>query len=118
MVIPPSSTRQPLGIQPTINQPSWGYTYLGNQPHVSNVNYQLKYLGTVYPIIPYPRNMFTPWGKPNLSYIPIPGGTHINTARGYGGLPYGEPLGGVPAYGGHHMDDLHLEHHHLKDHVL
>ena len=44
--------------------------------------------------------MFTPWGKPNLSYIAIPGGTHINTARGYGGLPYGEPLGGGPPYGG------------------
>ena len=44
--------------------------------------------------MPYPGNMFTPWGKPNWSYIPIPRGIPMNISRGYGGPPFGGPLGG------------------------
>ena len=73
VVIPLSCTGKHLGVQPPVNQPSWGYTYPGNQPPTRNVNYQPISSGIVYPGMPYPRNMFTTWAKLNWSYIPIPG---------------------------------------------
>ena len=85
VVIPPPSTGQPSGVQPVVNQHSWGYTYLGNQPPVSNVNYQPTSSGIVYPRMPWLGNMFTPWGQPNWSYMPMPEGTPMTTARAYGG---------------------------------
>ena len=91
MVIPPSSTGKPLGVQPVVSQPSWGCTYPGNQPPVSNVNYQPTFSRIVYPGIPYPRKMFMPWWKPNWSYMTSPGGTPMNTIGGYGETPFGGP---------------------------
>ena len=44
-----------------------------------------------YAGIPYPSNTFTPWGQPNLSYMPSMGGIHIHTVGGVGGPPYGGP---------------------------
>ena len=83
VVIPPSSTGQPLGIQPILNQPSCGYTYPRNQPPTRNVNYQPTYSGIVYPRMPYPGNMFTLWGQPSWSYMPILVETPMNTSGGY-----------------------------------
>ena len=40
---------------------------------------------------PYPSNTFTPWGKPNWSYMPAMGGISIHTAGGAEGPPYGGP---------------------------
>ena len=54
------STSQPSGVQPIVNQPSWGYTHPGNIPSVSNVNLQPTSIGMVYPSMPYPGNMFIP----------------------------------------------------------
>ena len=97
MVIPPSSTGQPSGVQPTVNQPSWGYNYLGNQPPISNLNYQPTSLGIVYLEMPFPINMFTPWGEPNWSYMPMLGGTPINTVGGCGRPPSGPPSRDQPS---------------------
>ena len=44
--------------------------------------------------------MFTPWGKPNWSYMPILGGKPMNTDGGYGRSSFGGPPGGVPPSGG------------------
>ena len=93
MVNPPSTSGQPLGAQPVVNQPSWGYGYPGNQLPVGNMNYQLASIGTMYPGIPYPGNTFTPWGKPNWSYMPVMGGMPIHTVVGSGGhLMVSHPL--------------------------
>ena len=62
MVNPPSSSGQPLGVKPAVNQPSWGYGYPTNQLPLVNINYQPISTGTMYSIIPYPGNTFTPWG--------------------------------------------------------
>ena len=64
------------------------------------MNYQPTSLGVVYLRMHYPRNMLTPWGKPNWLYIPILGGTPINNVGGYGGPPYGGPTFGGPPFGG------------------
>ena len=49
MVNPSSSSGQPLGLQPIVNQPFWGSGYPGNQLHVGNMNYQPTSIGTMYP---------------------------------------------------------------------
>ena len=67
-----------------------------NQLPVANKNYQPTSIGTTYPRIPYPGNTFTPWGKPNWSYMPVMGGMPILTAGGVGGPPYGGPPFGCP----------------------
>ena len=36
MVIPSSSMGKPPWVEPTFIEPSWGYNYLGNQPHAIN----------------------------------------------------------------------------------
>ena len=91
VVDPPSSSGQPLGAQPMTIQSSSGYGYqipIGNHP--SNPTG-----------IPFPSSTFTPWGKPNWSYMPAMGGIPIHTAVGAGGLPYGgPPLGGPNGPGG------------------
>ena len=85
VVNPPSSSGQPLGVQPVNNLASWGYTYLGTQPPMTNQVYQQPPLVDVYPGIPYPRNVFVPWGQPNWSNVPSNGGDFVNTIGGYGG---------------------------------
>ena len=89
--------------QPAVNQPSWGYGYPTNQIPVGNMNYQTTSTGMPYTGIPNPRNTFTPWGKPNWSYMPVMGGIPIHTAGGVKGPPYGGPPPrgpSVPPYGG------------------
>ena len=54
----------------------------------------------MYSGIPYPGNTFTPWGKPNWSYMPTMGGIPIHTGGGFGGKPYGGPPFGGPPGGG------------------
>ena len=51
VVIPSLVTCQPLCVQPMGNQPTWGYSYLGNQPPMYNKNYQLIPLGNIYHVI-------------------------------------------------------------------
>ena len=64
------------------------------------MNYQPTSTGTMYLGIPYPGNMFTLWGKPNWSYMPVMGGMAINTAGAFGGPPYGgPPFRGPPGRG-------------------
>ena len=91
IVNPPLSSGQPLGAQPIVNQASWGYGHPTNQVPVGNMNYQLNPIGMSYTGIPYPGNTFTPWGKPNWSYMPSLGGIPIHMAGGAGGPPYGGP---------------------------
>ena len=82
MVNPPSSSGEPLGAQPVVIQSSSSYGYqipIGNHP--SNPTG-----------IPFPSNNFTPWGKPNWSYMLAMGGIPIHTAGSAGGPPYGGPL--------------------------
>ena len=62
VVIPSSVSRQPSWVPPMYNQPTWGYTYLGNQPAMVNQNYQPISLGNIYPGIHYPGNTNTRWG--------------------------------------------------------
>ena len=105
MVNPPSSLGQLSGVQPAVNQSSWGYVYPRNQPPVGSINYQPTSTWAMYLGIPYPGNMFTPWGKPNWSYMPAMEGILINTIGGSGGTPYGGPpfegpLGRGPPSGG------------------
>ena len=100
MVIPLSSTRQHLGVQPAVNKPSWGYTYQGNIPSVCNVKFKPTSTRMVYPGMPYAGNMFTPWGKPNWSYMPMSGGIPMNIIGGYGGPPFLGPPSGGPCRGG------------------
>ena len=92
MVNPPSSSGQPLGVHPSINQTCWGYNYPGTWPPIVNQDYQPSPSTVFYPIIPYPGNVFVPWGQPNQSNDPLYGGAFVNTIGGYGGPPRG--LGG------------------------
>ena len=96
MVNPPFSSGQPLGVQPALNQPSWGYGYPENQLPVVNMNYQPTSTGNMYYGIPYLGNTFTPWGKPNWSYMAAMGGMPILTTGGARGPPYGSQPFGCP----------------------
>ena len=87
MVNPPSSLVQSSGVQHAVNQLSWGYGYPTNQLPVVNINYQPTSTGTMYSRIPYPGNTFTPWGKPNWSYMQTMGGIPILIAEGAKGEP-------------------------------
>ena len=49
VVPPPSSSGKPLGVQPINNPSSWGYTYPGTQPPMTNQVYQQPPLATIYP---------------------------------------------------------------------
>ena len=100
MVIPSSGTGQPSWFQPTFSQTSWGYTYPRNRPAVVNHNYQPTTSRVIYLGMPYPGNMYTPWGKPNWSNVLAPGGPLVNTTGGYGVPPYGVPPPGGPPFGG------------------
>ena len=64
------------------------------------MNYQPTSIGTMYSGVPYPGNMFTPWGKPNWSYMSMMGGIHMNTTGGSRGTLYGGPSFGGPPSGG------------------
>ena len=75
-----------MGAQPVTIQSSSGYGY---QIHVGNHRSNPTR-------IPCPSNNFTPWGKPNWSYMPSMGGIPIHIARGAGGPPYGDPPPGRP----------------------
>ena len=108
VVIPSFDTRQPSWVQPTISQPSRGYTYPVNQPLVVNKNYQLATSRVIYTIIPYLGNMYTPWGQPYLSNVPAPGGTPGNIVGGYVGPTYGLPPLGGPPWEDHHWK-AHLQ---------
>ena len=57
VVNPPSNSGQPSGASPVTIQSSGGYGY---QIPIGNINHPPNPTGT-----PYPRNTFTPWGKPN-----------------------------------------------------
>ena len=90
MVNPPSSSGHPLGAQLVTNQTSWGYGYTTNQVPIGNLNYPPNPTGIPNAGIPYPSNTFTPWGKPNWSYMPAMGWIPIHTAGGARGPPYGQ----------------------------
>ena len=92
IVNPPLSSGQPLGAQPVVSQAYLGYGYPSNQVLVGNMNYQPTPTGMSYTRIPYPGNTFTPWGKPNCSYMPALGGIAIHTTGGARGPPYGGTL--------------------------
>ena len=87
VVPPPSSSGQPLGVQPVNNLASWGYAYPATQPPTINQVYQQPEPATIYPGIPYPRNYFVPWGKPNWSNVLSYGGSFVNTTGGFVGTP-------------------------------
>ena len=96
VVIPSFGMGQPSWVQLSFSQPLWGNTYPGNQPLIFNQNYKPIVLGVVYPRIPYPISMYTPWGKTNWSNVLVPRGPHVNTTGGYGGPPSrGLPPGGA-----------------------
>ena len=88
VVNPPPSSGQTLVAQPIVHQPSWVYGYPTNKIPIGNMNYQHTPIGISYTRIPYPGNAFTPWGKPNWSYMPTMGGIHIHTTGGVVGPPY------------------------------
>ena len=88
VVNPPSSSGEPSGTQPITIQSSRGYGY---QIPIGNINNPPNPIGMPYAGIPYPSNTFTPWGKPNCSYMPAMGWILINAAGGTGGPPYGGP---------------------------
>ena len=83
MVNVPYNTGQPLGVKPIINPISWGYTYLGNQPPLTQPDYQYTPSRVVYTRIPCPGNAFVPWEQPNCSNVPSYGGAYVPTAEGY-----------------------------------
>ena len=87
VVNPPSSSGQPSRAQPVTIQSSGGYGY---RIPIGNINHPPNPIG-----IPYPSNTITPWGKPNLSYMPAMEGIPKHTAGGPRGPPHGgPPLGG------------------------
>ena len=89
--VPSFSQGGPSWVQPVVSPPSWGYTYPRNQPPMVHQAYQLALSAAVYPGIPYPGNVFVPWGQPNWSNVPSYGGAFVNTTGGYGGPPGGPP---------------------------
>ena len=61
-----------------------------------NQFYQLIVPGNVYIRIPYPKNMNTSWGQPNLTNVPALGGPPIGSPGRPLRKRFGEPLGGPP----------------------